>query len=933
MPPSAQSLAVMLGLFALLFSGARSSSPSSSSSAVTGPTPDNPVHYRRYIVLGAGPAGLQMAHYLESAGRDYVVLDEASTVGSFFARYPRFRQLISVNKAHTGVGNRLDFVLRHDWNSLLADPSHSGRRNTTMPHVFGSLGRDRGDHAFLPRTNSSSGMVLDDSIDDGMLMRHLSDEYYPSADLLVDLLRKYAAHERLKIRLNTSVDLVDAFVADEYDPLAIEEVPDNARFLLSTSRTSGGSGGATYEWWACRYLLLATGMRKHAPPKGAKGLELADTYHTLPTNLSAYKNQRVLIVGRGNAALEVAHHIQKASGQIHVAGPGSRLKLAWESHYPGDIRQVHNRILESYQLKVLDGLIEIDTRQFTIRRDASDPTKLWATDDKGARLLAAGKPPCSSCPFRKPYDRIIVCTGWIYDGGIFTDRLDVAPALSVGSGKKYPGVNALYEALGTPGLYAIGTIAHSRDFKKTSGGFIHGFRYVVRAVHRILEEEERAERLALEAAAKRRRLDPDLRALLSTPPALGWPRVSLPHIRAVASAMFTRINHAGGTFQMFGTLADVFLLSPDCGFTHNAGGGASVDPADPSLDSIARDHILHGTRSFPSAPLCGWLFEEVPIAAVPALTLRWATELGLVDPVPEAVEAAASSSSSSKAKADPAPAAPRPLFHPTNYFAYITLTLEFGANATAPGKDPFSLTRAHVPGEHPDVSEFLHPIFRYHDSRVHVPHKRINFPGQTMEPWWEAAARTPPPAAPAAAAPPASSSKAPQRAPPAPPKPQDPHTLSMKILANEAVDVAEWTRIESVPEDASKLLRRAAASAVGPRPGAFITPVTEFHIIEDFSNVFDVPNRHIAPLLRFLEHTASARIFLEDRLLAEAEATAAAAPNAQAEAAAAEAAAAAADFVHVAELLDASSPFVRALLPDAEEASHAPGAAAPGGGI
>jgi hypothetical protein len=33
--------------------------------------------YHRYVVVGAGPGGLQLAHYLESAGRDYLVLDKA----------------------------------------------------------------------------------------------------------------------------------------------------------------------------------------------------------------------------------------------------------------------------------------------------------------------------------------------------------------------------------------------------------------------------------------------------------------------------------------------------------------------------------------------------------------------------------------------------------------------------------------------------------------------------------------------------------------------------------------------------------------------------------------------------------------------------------------------------------------------------------------
>ena len=70
------------------------------------------VEYHRYIIVGAGPAGLQMAHYLDSAGRDYLVLDRAASVGSFFERFPRFRQLISINKPHAGSA-ALDAVMRH----------------------------------------------------------------------------------------------------------------------------------------------------------------------------------------------------------------------------------------------------------------------------------------------------------------------------------------------------------------------------------------------------------------------------------------------------------------------------------------------------------------------------------------------------------------------------------------------------------------------------------------------------------------------------------------------------------------------------------------------------------------------------------------------------------------------------------------------------
>lgn len=34
-----------------------------------------------------------------------------------------------------------------------------------------------------------------------------------------------------------------------------------------------------------------------------------------------------------------------------------------------------------------------------------------------------------------------------------------------------------YEARHTHGLFVVGTASHGIDFRKSSGGFIHGFRY------------------------------------------------------------------------------------------------------------------------------------------------------------------------------------------------------------------------------------------------------------------------------------------------------------------------------------------------------------------------------------------------------------------------------------------------------------------------
>ena len=43
--------------------------------------------------------------------------------------------------------------------------------------------------------------------------------------------------------------------------------------------------------------------------------------------------------------------------------------------------------------------------------------------------------------------------------------------------KKYPKISGDYESVDYENLYFAGTIAHSLDFRYSSGGFIHGFRY------------------------------------------------------------------------------------------------------------------------------------------------------------------------------------------------------------------------------------------------------------------------------------------------------------------------------------------------------------------------------------------------------------------------------------------------------------------------
>lgn len=61
-----------------------------------------------------------------------------------------------------------------------------------------------------------------------------------------------------------------------------------------------------------------------------------------------------------NAAFEFANNILERTELVHLLGrDGARVRIAWETHYPGDVRAVHNHLLETYMLKSQDAMAEV----------------------------------------------------------------------------------------------------------------------------------------------------------------------------------------------------------------------------------------------------------------------------------------------------------------------------------------------------------------------------------------------------------------------------------------------------------------------------------------------------------------------------------------------------------------------------------------------
>ena len=159
---------------------------------------------------------------------------------------------------------------------------------------------------------------------------------------------------------------------------------------------------------------------------------------------------------------------------------------------------------------------------------ADDPTGFLGERPDGPDQAFAG------------YDYVIRCTGWRMETEIF----DVGLGPIIGAGNKYPQMTAAYGHPTVDGLYYAGTLMHGNDFKKSSGGFIHGFRYLVRAQHRILELRNHG-------------------VLWPASEVMQLPR-SLEKSRALVKLgqrLLPRVSEMSGPYQMFGQLLDVYVLT------------------------------------------------------------------------------------------------------------------------------------------------------------------------------------------------------------------------------------------------------------------------------------------------------------------------------------------------------------------------------------
>jgi thioredoxin reductase len=410
------------------------------------------------IIIGCGPSGLQLGYFLNQIKQDYLILEKHDTPGSFFSKYPHSKELISINKIHTGKKNK-EFNLRHDWNSLL--------NNFDIE------------------------------------MKEFSTEFYPSRDDLTKYLSAFASKHNINIQYNTTINHISK---------------NNNLFILKSHNHT----------WTCNKLIIATGLSKPNIPNNVVNIQqYSKHYSDFPkdyfldtTNLHKYKNKKVLIFGLGNSAFELANILTPYCSSIILLGRNHTPTPSFSTHYIGDLRSKYFHFYDTFLLKSLNAFDSIRNINICIHKDTNNLYYLKRTCD------------CDCDYYRTPnpgFHEIINCTGWTFDTSIFDT--DLQPNIS----NKYPEINGKYESTNIPNLFFIGSLMHSFDYKKSSGGFIHGFRYLIDNFVKINY--------------------------------LNFTPLQFNNLSQLTSHSYKRINISSALYQMHGQLCDVFYLD-DNQFTY-----------------------------------------------------------------------------------------------------------------------------------------------------------------------------------------------------------------------------------------------------------------------------------------------------------------------------------------------------------------------------
>jgi len=345
--------------------------------------------------------------------------------------------------------------------------------------------------------------------DEGIAMNMITDEYFPTRQHLVQYLEMFKLKHNLDnfIRFNTNVH-------------RILKSNDVFSVLCNDKKI-----------FKAKKIVVATGLSKYNIPSNIINADtLSKHYAEYPTgwfenkeSLQSYKNKRVLIIGNGNSGFEIANALTKYCATIILLGK-KQPRPALLSHYVGDVRSKYFDFYDTFLLKSLNALDEC-TRHLSLRKLPDGKIALYNNYD-------------SKNWYDDVYfDEVINCTGWKFDLDIF----DQSTLPVMHNSGKYPIITPRFESANVNNMYFIGSLMHLFDYKKSSGGFIHGFRYLIDNFVKINFTS----------------FQPPLALVPCNSPLVPC-NSPLVLCKSIVDHFDKRINQSSALYQMFGQIGDIF---------------------------------------------------------------------------------------------------------------------------------------------------------------------------------------------------------------------------------------------------------------------------------------------------------------------------------------------------------------------------------------
>mmetsp|Transcript_27062 Transcript_27062/g.58013 ORF Transcript_27062/g.58013 Transcript_27062/m.58013 type:complete len:685 (+) Transcript_27062:261-2315(+) len=335
-----------------------------------------------YLIIGAGGGGIQTALLLQNFGYTCKILEKEQTAASFWTKFPRFQELISVNKRVQNESHRY----RYDWHSFLG---------------------------------TSIAMWKD-----------VSKAYFPSGFDFYNYMNRVVNEAGINIDYGVEVE-----------SLAMDGRP-------CVRLVDGSDLCAKYR------VFVGTGLKE----KDERYLEAIGGVPYSKMNRTIAVQKRVCVLGNGNAGFEISQNVYDIADRVFVMGKHPA-RLSAVTKYTGDVRIKFLQTLENFHGKLLDSVYEPNRYLSGIGKElnATQLEELLNVIDAAITIDA------HEC------EVLVLATGFH----------SFVPGMDLGR-RKFPPMNDWYRAESNPQIHYVGWLMHHYDFRRGAGGFLSGYRYLIR---------------------------------------------------------------------------------------------------------------------------------------------------------------------------------------------------------------------------------------------------------------------------------------------------------------------------------------------------------------------------------------------------------------------------------------------------------------------